>query len=104
MVAHAIGGSHLWRVAPEPQTARNDEVRESVETSKGEAEFDETRRAVLALLGFSPEEPTVTGGTGDDYGIAGPLLRLLALPPVPAMDGGAGSEEPRSGKGGGRTG
>src|SRR3546814_3678936 len=86
MVAHAICGSHLWRVAPEPQTARNDDVRESVETSKGEAEFDERRRAVLALLGFSPEEPTVTGGNGDDYGIAGLFLRLLDLPDVAVME------------------
>src|SRR3546814_957439 len=61
MVAHAIGGSHLWRVSPEPQTTRNDEVRESLETCRGETLFDERRRAVLGVLGFSPEEPTVTG-------------------------------------------
>src|SRR3546814_18284158 len=71
MVAHAIGGSHLWRVSPEPQTTRNDEVRESLETCRGETLFDERRRAVLGVLGFSPEEPTVTGGNGDDYGVAG---------------------------------
>jgi ParB family chromosome partitioning protein len=68
MVAHAIGGSHLWRVSPEPQTTRNDLVRESVETCRAETVFDERRRAVLAVLDFSPEEPTVTGGNGDDYG------------------------------------
>src|SRR5437763_16786828 len=64
MVAHAIVGSHLWTVRLEPQTTRNDEVRESVETSRAEAVFDERRRAVLDLLGLSPEEPTVTGGNG----------------------------------------
>ncbi|MBX9898028.1 MAG: ParB N-terminal domain-containing protein [Qipengyuania sp.] len=80
MVAHAIVGSHLWTVKPEPQTTRNDEVRESVETCRGEADFDEQRRAVLAVLGFSAEEPTVTGGNGDDYGLAGVFLRLLDLP------------------------
>ena len=80
MVAHAIVGSHLWSVRPEPQATRNDEVRESVETSRGEAMFDERRRAVLALLGFTSEEPTVTGGNGDDYGVAGVFLRLVELP------------------------
>jgi ParB family chromosome partitioning protein len=80
MVAHAIGGSHLWRVAPEPQTTRNDAVRESVETCRAETVFDERRRAVLAVLDFSPEEPTVTGGNGDDYGVAGIFLRLIGLP------------------------
>src|SRR3546814_4677731 len=49
MVAHAIVGSHLWTVRPEPQTTRNDEVRESIETCRGEADFDEKRRAVLSL-------------------------------------------------------
>lgn len=86
MVAHAIIGSHLWRVSPEPQTTRNEDVRESVETSKGEADFDERRRAVLDLLGFSPEEPTVTGGNGDEYGIAALLARLLDLPDAAVME------------------
>jgi len=80
MLAHAIVGSHLWSVRPEPQATRNDEVRESVETSRGETVFDERRRAVLDLLGFSAEEPTVTGGNGDDYGVAGLFLRLIELP------------------------
>jgi len=86
MVAHAIGGSHLWRVSPEPQATRNDEVRESVQTSRGEAVFDERRRAVLAVLGFSAEEPTVTGGDGDDYGVAGVFLRLIELPDPVIME------------------
>jgi ParB family transcriptional regulator, chromosome partitioning protein len=79
LVAHAIAGSHLWAVRPEPQTARHDAIRESVETSPGEALFDEKRREVLALLSFSAEEPTVTGGNGDPYGLVGLFLRLLAL-------------------------
>jgi ParB family chromosome partitioning protein len=86
LVAHAIVGSHLWSVKPEPQTARSDEVRESVETCRGEADFDEKRRAVLALLGFSAEEATVTGGNGDGYGLAGVFLRLLDLPDPAVMD------------------
>lgn len=80
MVAHAIAGSHLWRVTPEPQTPPNDQVRESVETSRGETVFDERRRAILGLLGFSPVEPTVIGGNGDGHGVAGLLLRLIDFP------------------------
>ena len=86
MVAHAIAGSHLWKVQPEPQACRNEAVRESVETCKGETEFDTKRRAVLDLLGFSPEEPTVTGGNGDGFGLAGIFLRLLDLPDRAVMD------------------
>ncbi|MBJ7441931.1 MAG: ParB N-terminal domain-containing protein [Sphingopyxis sp.] len=86
MVAHAITGSHLWNVKPEPQTARNEDVRESVETCQAETDFDVQRRAVLAMLGFSDEEPTVTGGNGDDYGLAGVFLRLLDLPDRAVME------------------
>ncbi|WP_278392262.1 ParB/RepB/Spo0J family partition protein [Sphingobium yanoikuyae] len=86
MVAHAIGGSPLWRVTPEPQSTRNDEVRDSLDNSKAEADFDERRRAVLAVLGFSAEEPTVTGGNGDDYGVVGIFQRLLDLPDAVVME------------------
>ena len=86
MVAHAIGGSHLWRVSPEPQSTRNDEVRDSLDNAQAEADFDERRRAVLAVLGFSAEEPTVTGGNGDDYGVVGIFQRLLDLPDSIVME------------------
>ncbi|MDC7810931.1 ParB/RepB/Spo0J family partition protein [Sphingomonas koreensis] len=86
MVAHAIGGSHLWSVKAEPQSTRNDEVRDSLDNSKAEADFDERRRAVLAVLAFSPEEPTVTGGNGDDYGVVGIFKRLLGLPDAVVME------------------
>lgn len=86
MVAHAIGGSHLWRVSAEPQATRNEEVRDSLDNSKAEADFDERRRAVLGVLGFSPEEPTVTGGNGDDYGVTGIFHRLLDLPDTLVME------------------
>src|SRR3546814_2216527 len=80
MVAHAIVGSPLWKVQPEPQTCRNEAVRESVETCLAEAAFDERRRAVLALLDFSPEEPIVTGGNANVAGLVDVFLRLLDLP------------------------
>ncbi|MGL4286636.1 ParB N-terminal domain-containing protein [uncultured Sphingomonas sp.] len=90
MVAHAIGGSHLWRVTPEPQSTRNDDVRDSLDNAQAEADFDERRRAVLAVLGFSPEEPTVTGGSmesgGDDHGVVGIFQRLLDLPDAVVME------------------
>ncbi|MBU2270677.1 MAG: ParB N-terminal domain-containing protein [Alphaproteobacteria bacterium] len=86
MVAHVIVGSPLWTVKPEPQTARNDDVRESVETCRAETDFDAKRRAVLDLLGFSPEEPTVAGGNGDDFGLVGVFLRLLDVPDRAVMD------------------
>lgn len=86
MVAHAIGRSHLWRVEVEPQATSNDAIRESVETCLGETRFDERRRAVLALLGFPPDAPTVTGGSPDDHGIPGIFRRLLALDDAAVLD------------------
>ncbi|MDE8652873.1 ParB/RepB/Spo0J family partition protein [Novosphingobium album (ex Liu et al. 2023)] len=86
MVAHAIIGSPLWTVRPDPQSTRNDEVRESVEASLGEARFDEHRRAVLAVLNLSPDEPTVTGGNGDDHGLCQLFHRLLDLPDGVVLD------------------
>jgi ParB family chromosome partitioning protein len=86
MVAHAIAGSPLWSVKIEEQASRNEAVRESVETCRAETAFDMKRRAVLDLLGISPEEPTVTGGNGDGYGLVGIFLRLLDLPDRAVMD------------------
>ena len=86
LVAHVIVGSPLFRVTPEPQDTRNDAVRESVETCRGETVFDEKRRAVLAVLGFDPEAPTVTGGNGDDYRLAGVFQRLLDLPDAVVLE------------------
>ena len=79
MVAHAIVGSPLWTVRVEGQATRNDAVRESVETCKGETDFDAKRRAVLDLLNYSPEEPTVSGGNGDPSGLVGLFFSLFGL-------------------------
>jgi ParB family chromosome partitioning protein len=84
MVAHAIAGSPLWNVRVEPQSAKDDDVRESIEVSRAEAVFDEKRRAVLALLGFDAEEPTVTGG--NSMSLADLFQRLLDLPDRAVMD------------------
>lgn len=79
MVAHAITGSGLWQVRPEPQRAANETVAASVAGSKAEAAFAEKRRDVLALLGAPDDEGTVAGGNGDDYATARVFARLLAL-------------------------
>ncbi|USI76532.1 ParB/RepB/Spo0J family partition protein [Sphingopyxis sp. USTB-05] len=84
MVAHAVAGSPLWNVRIEPQSTKDDDVRESVEVSRAEAVFDEKRRAVLALLGFDAEEPTVT--SGNSMPLAELYQRLLDLPDRAVMD------------------
>lgn len=86
MVAHAIVGSPLWTIRPDAQSTRNDDVRESVETSLAETRFDENRRAVLAVLDLSPDEPTVTGGNGDDHSLCQLFHRLLELPDGVVLD------------------
>jgi ParB family chromosome partitioning protein len=85
MVAHAIAGSHLWRVSVEPQEARNDAIAESVETCRGETVFDAKRRRSLAVLGFDPEAPTICDGHGE-HGVVGVFLTLLDLPDSKVMD------------------
>ncbi|MEN3746048.1 ParB N-terminal domain-containing protein [Sphingomonas sp. HF-S3] len=85
MVAHAIAGSPLWRVEPEPQQARSDAVQESLETCRGETVFDEKRRNMLALLGFDPEAPTLCRGHGG-RGVVGVFLTLLDLSDADLMD------------------
>lgn len=76
-VAHMIAGSPLWNVRVEPQRAASDAVTESVEVCASEAAFDAKRRAVIALLGFDPEAPTVTcGNEGSTTALFAMLLPL----------------------------
>jgi ParB family chromosome partitioning protein len=86
MVAHTIVGSSLWNVHIEAQRAHSDAIAESVEGCAAEAVFDEKRRAVLALLGFDPETPTVSGGYDGEHGLAGLFVRLLQLPDPAVFD------------------
>lgn len=79
VAAHAIHGSYLFSVKPDPQRGGSNAVTESVEICAAETAFDEKRRAVLALLDFDPDTPTVIGGAGYALGTAGLFLRLLAL-------------------------
>ena len=86
MVAHAIVQSPLFRLTPDPQSTRNEDVRRSLYESPGEALFDTRRRAVLAVLGASPEDPTVAGGNADEVGLVALFHRLLDLPDPALMD------------------
>jgi ParB family transcriptional regulator, chromosome partitioning protein len=86
MVAHAICGSPLWRVDVQSQRSRNDAITESVEASVAEARFDERRRAVLGVLGFDPDEPSVTLGHEPRNGSSGLFLRLLELPDAVVLE------------------
>lgn len=86
MLAHAIIGSPLWIVRREPQASRDEATAESIETNIAETRFDERRRAVLALLGFDADRPTVSGGNGDDRELAAVFLRLLDLPDPAILD------------------
>ena len=86
MVAHTICGSPLWRVDVQSQRSRNEAVTESVETCLAENEFDERRRAILAVLGFDPDEPSVTLGHEPMNGITGLFARLLELPDSVVME------------------
>ncbi|MCO4090357.1 MAG: ParB/RepB/Spo0J family partition protein [Sphingorhabdus sp.] len=86
MVAHAICGSPLWGVRVQDQRSRNEAITESIETSIAEARFDERRRAVLGVLGFDPDEPSVTLGHDPKNGSSGLFLRLLELPDAVVME------------------
>ncbi len=86
MVAHAIVGSSLWRIDVERQRAQNDAIAESVESSASEALFDSRRRAVLALLDFDADTPTVTNGYAGDHGLPGLFRQLMTLTDDAVLD------------------
>jgi len=79
MVAHAIAGSGLWRVSPEPQETRNEAVAASLAASASEAAFAAGRRAALAPLGATDDRHSITDGyaAGPDAGTV--FARLLDL-------------------------
>jgi ParB family transcriptional regulator, chromosome partitioning protein len=86
VVAHMIVGSPLWTVRVEPQRSRNEAVTESVEVSAAEARFDAKRRAILALLGFDAEAPSVVGGVARGEGVSDLLAKLLAMDEAKVRD------------------
>jgi ParB family chromosome partitioning protein len=52
-----VAGSPLWSGQHRKQATRNDAIAQSVEMSRGEADFDAARRRVLALLFSIPMSP-----------------------------------------------
>ncbi len=80
MLAHVISGADLWRVDIESQRAPKEDIAESVETCSAETAFDVKRRAVLAVLGFDEDTPTVTGRPLHRPPFAPLFQRLLELP------------------------
>ena len=86
MVAHAICGSPLWRVEVQDQRSRNKAVTESIETCVAEARFDERRCAVLAVLGFDPEDLTIVSDRQTYRSLGQVFARLLDLPDPVVME------------------
>lgn len=80
MVAHAICGSRLWKVEVQEQRNRNEAITQSIANSVAEARFAERRSAVLAVLGFDPDEAAATLGHEPSNGVTGLFARLLDLP------------------------
>lgn len=80
MAAHVIAGADLWRVDVEAQRAPKEEIAESVETCPAETAFDTKRRAVLAVLGFDEDAPTITGKGCHRPPFAPLFARLMELP------------------------
>ncbi len=79
MVAHAIGGSALWRTEADPQATRKDETAESVAKSKAEMALAEERKAVLKLLGLPAHGHSVVRSNGDHYRVVELFAALLKL-------------------------
>jgi ParB family chromosome partitioning protein len=52
-VAHMAAPSGNWSVKPDPQSARSDAIRQSVETSPAQAAFAAEQQSVYALLGWT---------------------------------------------------
>ncbi len=76
MVAHAIGGSRLWNVKPEPQRSGREATDASVKASPAQAAFDQRRAEALDLLGLPKGAALVAGHDTETPAI---FARLLGL-------------------------
>lgn len=79
-LAHMIAGSPSWSLRVASQRAATDTITESVEVCASEGAFDDRRRAILSLLRFDPDAPTVTHGNGYDQRLTQLFVQLTALP------------------------
>jgi ParB family chromosome partitioning protein len=81
LVAHVIASADHFAIDTQSYRCGKDAVQESVQTCDAETYFDERRRAVLAVLGFDPEDLTVMGKRFESgRPFAGVFARLLELP------------------------
>lgn len=78
LVAHAVAGTALWRVEPDPRRAGVEAVAQSAEASPAEASFQAKRKASCTLLGGDPERDLV--GQRREGGAAAVFAKLLSLP------------------------
>ena len=86
MVAHAIVGSGLWQVRPEPQRSRHEATLESVGGSASQTAFATERKVVLGLLGFDVTDARpIIRGNGDDYALCDIFSRLLKLSEIEVL-------------------
>ena len=86
MVAHAIVGSTLWQVRPEPQRSRHEATLESVGGSEAQTAFAAERKIVLGLLGLEvTDERPIIRGNGDDYALCDVFARLLKLSEIDVL-------------------
>ncbi len=77
-VAHMVASSGNWKVEPDPQTARGNDIRESITGSAAQAAFEAELRAVAVLLGGADED-SLDGNTSRVF------AALLALSDADVM-------------------
>jgi len=86
MVAHAIVGSGLWQVRPEPQRSHHEATLESVGGSEAQTAFSTERKVVLGLLGLDVSDARpIIRGNGDDYALCNIFSRLLKLSEIDVL-------------------
>ena len=82
MVAHAIGGSRLWKVCAEPQRSGRADTDSSIAASRAQKAFEKRKAEALALLEL-PEGAGLVGGYTD--ATAAIFAKLLRLSDAKAM-------------------
>ncbi len=85
MLAHAIAGSRLWQVSPEPQDAGGEAIAASLAASSAQAAFAARRAEMLAVLGMPEDRSHMVRANGDGFAAADIFARLLALPEAEVM-------------------
>lgn len=76
LAAHALCGSRLWKVSPEPQRSGREDIDASVQNGPAHAAFLTARQEVLSLLDL-PEGAGLAGTHGDSAPAI--FARLLTL-------------------------